>query len=331
MKNEQHTISPSPQNNYSVKELTRYFAPNDIAVGDLQRKISNIADIQNINSESLDWVHKNNRDPWAYLNYSKASVVIMPLIYIDRQNEIPSGKTVIFSENPMLLLSRLARALFVEKPIPQIHASAVIHPQAIIGKEVFIGPFCLVGKCEIGDGCIIHSHVSIEDNVYIGKGVFIKNGARIGQSGFGFVKNEQNEWEKFPQLGRVVIDDSVEIGANTCIDRGALSVTRIGKGTKIDDLVQVAHNVQIGCNCVITGFVSLAGSCVIGDNVWIGPSASIKEGITIGSGAFISMGSVVINDVRDCEDVIGYPAEDKEIFVIKRAELHKMYIDRKKK
>ncbi|HOR30674.1 MAG TPA: UDP-3-O-(3-hydroxymyristoyl)glucosamine N-acyltransferase, partial [Candidatus Syntrophosphaera thermopropionivorans] len=152
----------------------------------------------------------------------------------------------------------------------------------------------------------------------------IKNGARIGQTGFGFVKNEKGEWEKFPQIGNVIIEDNVEIGANTCIDRGALSTTTIGYGTKIDNLVEIAHNVQIGKNCIITGNVSIAGSCIIGDEVWIGPSVTINNGLKIGSKSFISIGSVIIKNLPPSSDVIGNPAEPKELYVKKRNALSKI-------
>jgi len=223
----------------------------------------------------------------------------------------------------MLLFSRIARDLFVKMPEPGIHNSAYIHPEAIIGENVHIGAFCYISKCSIGANTIILNNVNIEDGVSIGENVYIKNGARIGQTGFGFVKNEMGEWEKFPQIGNVIIEDNVEIGANTCIDRGALSTTTIGYGTKIDNLVQIAHNVRIGRNCIITGNVSIAGSCNIGDNVWIGASSTIKNGLNIGSNTFISMGSVVINNLPPNSDVIGYPAEPKELFVKKRAILSK--------
>ncbi len=324
-----HVIENADKTSYTVQELTRYLDLGDIIVGDSRRKISNIADAKNINEESLDWVHRNNGDPWTYLQKSKAQVLIVPKDLIDKADEISQSKTVIFSNNPMLLFSRIARELFVVHPIPGIHPSVIIHPNAVIAKDVYIGPLCSIGDCQIGAGSIIQSHVSIGDCVSIGKKVLIKNGARIGQSGFGFVKNENGELEKFPQIGRVIIEDNVEIGANTCVDRGALSITRIGAGTKIDNLVEIAHNVQIGKNCMITGNVSIGGSCKIGDEVWIGPTASLRDGIVVGSGALINMGSVVIKDVKAAADVIGYPAESKEIFVAKKNELYKLYKERR--
>ena len=308
---------------YSVKDITKYLSKEDIVLGNLENMFSKLADVAHINEESLDWIHSSSRYPYQYLLNSKANVIIAPKSLQSCSDSFPPEKTIILTDNPMLLFSRIARDLFFKMPEPGIHNSAYIHPEAIIGENVHIGAFCYIGKCSIGANTIILNNVTIEDEVSIGENVYIKNGARIGQTGFGFVKNEMGEWEKFPQIGDVIIEDNVEIGANTCIDRGALSTTTIGYGTKIDNLVQIAHNVRIGKNCIITGNVSIAGSCNIGDNVWIGASSTLKNGLNIGPNSFISMGSVVINNLPPNSDVIGYPAEPKELFVKKRAILSK--------
>lgn len=316
---------------YKVDDIRYLLSSTDVVLGDKDHRFSKVADIANVDEISLDWIHSSNRDPLSYLRKSKAMFIIVPRSIEGQLDTDDLDKTIIISDNPMLLFSRIARELFVVKPDPGIHPSSVIHPDAKIGKDVHIGPLCFIGNCEIGDNCIIHSHVSIEDNVTIGNHVLIKNGARIGQPGFGFVKNECGEYEKFPQVGKVVIEDDVEIGANTCIDRGALSETRIGRGTKIDNMVQVAHNVQIGSNCIITGNVSVGGSSQIGDNVWIGPCATIRDGVQIGTDAFINMGAVVIKNVKAGQSVIGNPAEPQEIFALKKYELSKLYNNRRNK
>ena len=310
---------------YTIDDIKHLLSSTDVIMGNDKHRFSRVADTANVDAYTLDWIHASNRDPLCYLRKSKAKLIIVPRSIEGDLSTDDLDKTIIVSNNPMLLFSRIARELFVLKPVPGIHPSSVIDPDAKIGKDVYIGPLCYIGKCEIGDNCIIHSHVSIEDNVTIGNNVLIKNGARIGQPGFGFVKNESGEYEKFPQIGKVVIEDDAEIGANTCIDRGALSVTRVGRGTKIDNMVQVAHNVQIGEDCIITGNVSIGGSSRIGDNVWIGPCATIRDGVQIGSGAFINMGAVVVKNVKDGQSVIGNPAEAKEIFALKRYELSKLY------
>jgi UDP-3-O-[3-hydroxymyristoyl] glucosamine N-acyltransferase len=309
---------------YSVKDITKYLSIEDIVLGNLDNKFSNLADAAHINEESLDWIHSSNRHPYQYLLISKANVIIAPISIADEIGSEIEGKTIILTKNVMLLFSRITRDLFVKMPEPGIHPTTYIHPEAIIGENVHIGAFCYIGKCSIGADTIILNNVTIEDGVTIGENVYIKNGARIGQTGFGFVKNDIGEWEKFPQMGKVIIQDNVEIGANTCIDRGALSTTVIGYGTKIDNLGEIAHNVQIGKNCIITGNVCIGGSCIIGDDVWIGPSVTINNGLKIGSKSFISIGSVIIKNLPPSSDVIGNPAEPKELYVKKSYALLKI-------
>lgn len=309
---------------YLVKDIIKYLSKEDIVLGNLEYKFSNFADSAHINEESLDWIHSGNRNPCQYLLNSKANVIIAPISIADEIGSGIEGKTIILTKNVMLLFSRIARDLFVKMPEPGIHPTAYLHPESIIGENVHIGAFCYIGKCSVGENSIILNNVTIEDGVTIGKNVYIKNGARIGQTGFGFVKNEYGEYEKFPQIGKVIIKDNVEIGANTCIDRGALSTTVIGYGTKIDNLVEIAHNVQIGNNCIITGNVCIGGSCIIGDEIWIGNSATIKDGLKIGSKSFISMGSVIMKNLPPNSDVIGNPAEPKELYVKKRNALLKL-------
>jgi len=309
---------------YKVCDIQKYCNSDDIIYGSMDRYFTNVGDKNNVKEDTLDWIHSSNREPKKYLDNSKAAIIIVPKKLQSYIYSFPPEKTIILANDPMLLFSRIARDLFVKIPEPGIHHTTYIHPEAIIGENVHIGAFCYIGKCSIGADTIILNNVTIEDGVTIGENVYIKNGARIGQTGFGFVKNEIREWEKFPQIGNVIIQDNVEIGANTCIDRGALSSTTIGYGTKIDNLVEIAHNVQIGKNCIITGNVSIAGSCIIEDDIWIGPSVTINNGLKIGSNSFISMGSVIIKNVPPNSDVIGNPAEPKESYVKKRNALSKI-------
>jgi len=309
---------------YKVCDIQKYCNSDDIIYGSMDRYFTNVGDKNNVKEDTLDWIHSSNREPKKYLDNSKASIIIVPKKLQSYSDSFPPEKTIILTDNPMLLFSRIARDLFVKMPEPGIHNSAYIHPEAIIGQNVHIGAFCYIGKCSVGANTVILNNVTIEDEVSIGENVYIKNGARIGQTGFGFVKNEKGEWEKFPQIGNVIIQDNVEIGANTCIDGGALSTTTIDYGTKIDNLVEIAHNVQIGKNCIITGNVSIAGSCIIEDDIWIGPSVTINNGLKIGSNSFISMGSVIIKNVPPNSDVIGNPAEPKESYVNKRNALSKI-------
>lgn len=190
-----------------------------------------------------------------------------------------------------------------------IHPTAVIESK-ISGKNVYIGPFVYIGKnVTIGNNCKINSNVSIYGNTVIGNNVIVDSCTVIGADGFGFEKNNSGKWEKFPHIGGVEIHDDVEIGANTCIDRGTLENTVIGKGTKIDNLVHIAHNVTIGTNCVVIAQSLIAGSCVIEDNAYIAMSVCVRNGIKIGKNSVVGMGAVVTKNVSPNITVFGVPAK----------------------
>ncbi|MBI1292102.1 UDP-3-O-(3-hydroxymyristoyl)glucosamine N-acyltransferase [bacterium] len=207
-----------------------------------------------------------------------------------------------------------------------VHPSAVVDPTAVIGENTFIGPFvviekdakigancrleaqCFVGEgATIGDGSRLHARAVVMEFCEIGKRVEIHPGAVIGADGFRYEVLRRG-LTKVPQVGRVVIGDDVEIGANTTIDRAGLSVTRVGPRTKIDNLVQIGHNCEIGSDCVIVAQVGIAGSCKIGRGVMIGGGASLKDHLTIGNGVKIAGRSGVQHDLADGAEVIGNPA-----------------------
>lgn len=212
----------------------------------------------------------------------------------------------------------------------EIHPTAVIHKSAIIGKSCKIGAGCYVGKSVVlGDGVILFPNVTILDETKIGRNTIIWSGTvirerceigsdcifhinvSIGADGFGFRPSEDGRGlVKIPQIGGVVIGNAVEIGANSCVDRGKFSATIIGDGCKIDNLVQIAHNCVMGRSCIMAGHSGLAGSVTLGDGVIIGGSASIKDHVTLHSGVVVGAGSGVLNDVVAGKTVLGYPAQD---------------------
>jgi len=188
-----------------------------------------------------------------------------------------------------------------------IHPSASIGAGAEIGAGVRVGPHCHIGRgVVIGAGAEVAAGVTITHSM-IGKNVRILPGARIGQAGFGFVE-DAGRIVRVPQLGRVIIGDDVEIGANTTIDRGALDDTEIGEGTKIDNLVQIGHNVRIGKYCILAAQTGVSGSCVIGDGVMMGGQVGLADHLTIGDGAQIAAKAGLMRDVPAGERWGGAPA-----------------------
>jgi UDP-3-O-[3-hydroxymyristoyl] glucosamine N-acyltransferase len=252
------------------------------------------------------------RDPESLLNQAKCSLLIVDRsIKVDLERLSANGvKAIIYSDNARLDFIRLMEHFFA-RPRPQgIHPSAIISPKAKIGKNVYIGPLCSIGEAEIGDNCVIYAGVHIYDGVRIGRNVTIHSGTVIGADGFGYERDETGKLVKFPHVGGVIIEDDVEIGANTCIDRGTLGDTRICTGARIDNLVHIAHNVYIGKHAVVIANTMVGGGTRIEDYAWIAPSACLRDRITIGTRAVVGLGALVTKDVPEGITVLGAPARE---------------------
>jgi UDP-3-O-[3-hydroxymyristoyl] glucosamine N-acyltransferase len=260
-------------------------------------------------------------------NNSKASAAL-----IDQSLDISPGenRALIKVKNVDLAIAHLLELFTSEPPVfdVNIHPSATIHKTATIGAGCKIGAGCYIGaNVKIQDNVVLYPNVTILDESNIGKNTVIWPGTvirercqvgshcifhpnvSIGGDGFGFRPGPDGKSiVKIPQIGTVIIGNAVEIGSGTCIDRGKFSATRIGDGTKIDNLVQIGHNCQIGRMCLIAGSCGISGSVTIGDGVVIAGQAGIKDHITIGNGVKIGGKAGVMNDIPDGETVLGYPA-----------------------
>ena len=239
---------------------------------------------------------------------------------------LPGKQNILFVAQPRLASAQISNLFYPPKPLEaRIHASAQIDPSAVIGggsqvdacavieSNVVIGARCYIGACAvigsgvtIGDDCRIGATTTIS-HAKIGSRVRLSTAVSIGGEGFGFVPCPTGLL-KMSQLGRVIIEDDVDIGSNCAVDRGALGDTVIGRGTKIDNLVQVGHNVRIGKYCVFAGQAGVAGSATIGDEVMVGGQVAISDHLTVGSRARIAGKSGVMRDVAEGETVAGYPA-----------------------
>lgn len=269
--------------------------------------IDNLADALRVDRDTLDWVKSSNPKKQDVVESSPARVML-----VDPEIRPVEGKTLIYVRRPKRILAEIGNHFFVSRPEPGIHPTAIIHPDAVIGKNVSIGAYSVIGRARIGDNSVLDSYVRIYDDVVLGHDCVIKSGAVIGGEGFGFEKDEDGNRFRFPQIGSLIIGNYVEVGANSCIDRGALADTVIGDYTKINNLCHIAHNNVIGNNVCITGCVNISGSNIIDDDVWIAPNSSVRGWVHIGKGATIGMGAVVLKDVPTYETWVGNPAKKLE-------------------
>lgn len=237
---------------------------------------------------------------------SKAGCLLVP-----PQWPTPSGRTVIRVADPRAAFAKLIRVLKpAQEVLPGIHPTAVVDPSAQLGEGVVIGAGCVVGKeVAIGQGSRLYPNVVVYDEVQIGARTVIHAGTILGADGFGFAMTE-GRWEKFPQVGNVVIGDDVEIGANCTVDRAALGETVIGDGTKIDNMVHIGHNCVIGKHVVIAAQTGLSGGVTVGDYAVIGGQVGVGDKARIESRAVVGSGSGILTSkiVRAGEAVWGTPA-----------------------
>lgn len=207
---------------------------------------------------------------------------------------------VVQVSNPRLAMTRL----ITQNLIASIHPTAIIHPDCVLGKNSQIGPYAVIGACHIGDDVYIGPHVVIESGVRIGNRVRIKSGAVIGTSGFGYEKDLEGVYHEFVHLGSVVIEDDVHLGANSCVDRGALNDTIIRRGVKIDNFVHIAHNCEVGENSILTAMSEVSGSVKIGAGSWMAPGSLVINGVALGRQAFVGIGAIVTESIPDHHRVV---------------------------
>jgi UDP-3-O-[3-hydroxymyristoyl] glucosamine N-acyltransferase len=289
--------------------------------GNPDLSILGVCDLKNSSAGHLSYIGSDKYKK--FFHQSKANAMLVTKDFTIEQND----KTLIHVENPAISFIEVVHLFHPqEPPSEQIHSSAIISPTAKIGKNVHIAPHAVLednviigDRVQIGAGSfigknttinnktIIYSNVSIYHDVIIGKHCIIDSGSVIGADGFGLVK-DKNTYHKIPHIGRVVLQDSVWVGSNCCIDRGTLSDTIIGEGSKLDNLIHIAHNVQIGKNCAIAGQVGIAGSSILEDNVSLAGQVGIIGHLVIGKGSTVAAKSAVFQSLDPGSFVSGVPA-----------------------
>lgn len=281
--------------------------PVSEVIGNIDKLITNVvpAKKNNIGEGDILWVSDKNEDMLARI--SMGTIICSA----KARKLFKETCTYLVVENPRLYFLNLVKRFFVENEVPKISPLSIIDPTVKLGKNVAVGPGVVVeSECEIGDETFIDSNTVIKRRTIIGSRVKIGANNTIGGVGFGYEKNENGEFELIPHIGNVVIEDEVEIGNNTAIDRAVLGSTLIMKNAKIDNLVHIAHGVEVGENSLVIANAMIAGSVVIGRNVWVAPSASVLNKLSVNDDAVIGMGAVVIKNVSSSQTVVGNPAKD---------------------
>ena len=267
-----------------------------------------------------------------YVRYIKESTATACFVAEGfHKSEFPAHITQLICPDPEMSFIKAVEKLHPAKVYhSHIAEQAIVGDNVTLGRELFIGPYAVIGgdsrigdhtailagayigcNVTIGQNCRIHPYAVIYDNNVIGNNVTIHSGAIIGADGFGY-KFRNGGHRKVPQVGNVVIEDNVEIGANTCIDRGALGSTTIGMGSKIDNLVQIGHNNKVGKHVIMCGLTGVSGSCTIEDYAILAGSSGIADHVTIGQGAVVMARSGVAGDVPAGSQFFGSPAKDKK-------------------
>ncbi len=287
--------------------------------GDGAVEVSRVRGIEDAGPGDLTFVSNPRYVP--RLATTRASAVI---VTPELETPVPS----LLAANPYLAFARAVAILHPQaSPPPGVHPTAVIDPTAELGEGVYVGALAVIGprvrvgartvihphvvlypEVHVGEDCLLHSGVQVRERCRLGHRVTVQNGAVIGADGFGFAKDDQGRYLKIPQVGSVAIDDDVEIGALTAVDRASLGMTRIGAGTKIDNLVQVGHSVTIGRDSVLAGQVGIAGSTKVGDQVVMAGQVGVVGHISIGDGAIVTAQTGVPGDVKPGAVISGSPA-----------------------
>lgn len=252
------------------------------------------------------------RDPAATLRSAQAGLAIVDRRLMEKCREVLTAgivKAVLWSSNPRLDFCRVLERFYAPPRPTGIHPSAVVSPLAKIGLRCAIGPGSVIEDgVEIGDDTVLIGRVFLYSGTRIGCRVTIHAGAVLGADGFGYEKRTDGSWQKFPHFGGVLVEDDVEIGANTTIDRGSLGNTVIRRGVKIDNLVHIAHNSVTGADTLVIAGAVVCGGAKIGERAWLSPQSCIRDKVTVGSDSTIGMGAVINGDVAPGSTMVGWHA-----------------------
>ena len=268
----------------------------------------NFSSITEAKSTDISFCYYEGDKAINYISKSNAGIILCKKSMIGKINP-KNGQQFYFLDNPRLVFVQLFQKYNDTNKTREISQYAALHDSAKIGKNCSIGSYSVIDEdCVIGENCIIGNRVTLK-NCVIGDNCIIQAGTVIGEDGFAYERYDSDELVRFPHIGKVIISDNVEICANCSVARGSLSNTIIERGTKLDALVHLAHNVRIGKNCELTAGTIIGGSTTTGNSTWTGLNSTLKDNIRIGDNVIVGAGAMVIRDVEDKDIVAGVPAK----------------------
>jgi len=306
--------------------------------GDGETRVFGIGPVDEAGENEIAFLSKKR-----YARYARDSRANSFLVSSSLAPYVPSELPQVIVEDPYRVLRVLLNYFHPQEgQCVEVHSTAVIGRGARLGKGVSVGPYaviendvkicegsrigahCVVGRdSSLGKDCILHPHVVMYENTVIGDRVVVHSGARLGSDGFGFTLVDGAHL-KIPQVGRCVIEDDVEIGANATIDRGSLGDTVVGRGSKTDNLVHLAHNVKVGGGSLFAALVGVAGSTRIGEGVWMGGQVGVSDHLDVGDGARLAIATKLMRDVPSGQTVSGHPAREHREQLKKQANLGRL-------
>jgi len=314
-----------------------------VVAGDGAIEIAQVAPLEDAGPGDISFF--SNKKYRQAFEASRAGAVV-----VEPEEEVPAGRAVLRTKNAYLAFAKIStlfhppvQAMPAVAEQAYVHPSARVHPSAEVMPFAFVGPGATVGaRCVLfpgvyvgpgallGDDCVLWPNAVVRDRCVLGKRVVLEPGCVVGSDGFGFAFDPEGEGGsgprhyKVPQIGIVVVEDDVELGANTCVDRATLGKTVVGRGAKIDNLVQLAHNVQVGPLSILVSQVGIAGSTKLGAGVIAAGQVGIVGHVTIGDGAQLAAQSGIMNDIEAGATVLGSPSRDKGEYLRVQAALSKL-------
>lgn len=319
---------------YTLAELAK--AIDGVVRGDASVRVRGVNGVDEAGPHELTWVSHDKYT--SRLSASRAGAVLVPRQF--GGTPMPA----ILCDDPTYGISRILERFAPPepRPAPGVHPTAIVAASATLGRDVRIGPYACVGeRTRLGDGCVLHAHTVVGDDVVLGAGcvlwpgvvvrerctlgarVILHPNVTIGADGFGY-HFRGGRHTKIPQIGTIEIGDDVEIGAGSCVDRAKFGVTRIGAGTKIDNLVQIAHNVELGEHCMIVAQCGIAGSTRLGRLVVLGGQVGVRDHISLGDGVRVAACSCISKDFPAGTTLCGIPAVEHQQYFREHAQIRRL-------